>query len=171
MRSLITGAVASACLLTAIAIREPLAAVVMTTALSGQVAAQDLLISRSGSRASTPAAGQHFSGPARVETLFEADGPSRVSGSSVTFAPGARTAWHTHPLGQVLIVTAGKGRVQRWDGPVVDIVPGDVARIPPNVKHWHGASETESMTHLAILEHLDGTRVTWMEHVADAGGR
>lgn len=149
----------------------PLAAVVVTTALSGQVAAQDLLISRSGSRASTPAAGQNFSGPAHVETLFEADGPSRVSGSSVTFAPGSRTAWHTHPLGQVLIVTAGKGRVQRWDGPVVEIAPGDVVRIPPNVKHWHGASETESMTHIAILEHLDGTRVTWMEHVADAGGR
>ncbi len=104
----------------------------------------------------------------RVDPLFQAAGPSRTSGATVTFEPGARTAWHTHPLGQVLIVTSGVGRVQQWGGPVDEIRPGDVVRIPPGVKHWHGASPDSSMAHIGIVEMLDGKSVDWMEKVSDA---
>jgi quercetin dioxygenase-like cupin family protein len=99
--------------------------------------------------------------------LFEAPAPARVRGANVTFEPGARTAWHTHPLGQTLIVTAGCGRVQRWGGPIEEIRPGDVVWIPPGEKHWHGAAPTTALTHIAIQEYLDGRAADWMEHVSD----
>ena len=103
----------------------------------------------------------------RVDPLFDAPEPARVRGSSVTFEPGARTAWHTHPLGQTLIITAGCGRVQRWDGPVEVVNPGDVVWFPPGEKHWHGAAPTTGMTHIAIQEALDGKAVEWLDHVSD----
>ena len=96
-----------------------------------------------------------------------APAPARVSGAAVTFEPGARTAWHTHPLGQTLVVTAGFGRVQRWDGPIEEIRPGDVVWFPPGEKHWHGASPTTALTHIAVQEQLDGKNVEWMEQVSD----
>nr|WP_246482185.1 cupin domain-containing protein [Methylorubrum zatmanii] len=100
--------------------------------------------------------------------MLKEEPPSRMSGALVTFEPGARTAWHTHPLGQTLIVTAGAGRVQQWGRPIQEIRPGDVVRIRPGVKHWHGASATAGMSHVAIAEALDGKVVEWMEHVTDA---
>jgi 4-carboxymuconolactone decarboxylase len=103
-----------------------------------------------------------------VDPLFQANDPSRTSGASVTFEPGARSAWHTHPAGQILIVTAGLGRVQRWGGPIEEIRQGDVVWIPPGLKHWHGASPNTAMTHIAIQEHLDGKVVEWLEKVSDA---
>jgi quercetin dioxygenase-like cupin family protein len=104
----------------------------------------------------------------RVDPLFDAPGPARVLGASVTFEPGARTTWHTHPLGQTLIVTAGFGRVQRWGGPIEEIRPGDVVWIPPTEKHWHGAAPTTAMAHIAIVEKLDGKSADWMEKVEPA---
>jgi quercetin dioxygenase-like cupin family protein len=103
----------------------------------------------------------------RIDPLFQADSPARVSGVHVTFEPGARTAWHTHPLGQTLIVTSGLGRVQRAGGTVEEIRPGDVVWFPPGEKHWHGASPTTAMSHIAIQEQLDGKAVEWLEHVSD----
>ena len=103
----------------------------------------------------------------RIDPLFQANGPSRALASSVTFEPCARTAWHTHPLGQTLIVTAGCGRIQRWGGPIDEIRPGDVVSIAPGEKHWHGATPTTAMTHIAIQEQLDGRPVDWMEKVTD----
>ncbi len=129
--------------------------------------AQTLVITRGGSRPVRPAPAQNFTGGARVEMLFEALDPSHASGGSVTFEPGARTAWHSHPRGQILIVTAGTGRVQRWGDPIEEIRAGDVVRIPAGQKHWHGASPHASMTHIAISEHRDGTAVQWMEKVSD----
>lgn len=102
-----------------------------------------------------------------MDPLFEAQQPARVGGVSVTFEPGARTAWHSHPLGQTLLVTAGCGWVQRWGGPIEEIRPGDVISIPPGEKHWHGAAATTAMTHIAIQEYLDGKAVEWMEQVSD----
>lgn len=130
--------------------------------------APDLAISRGGSRTITEGQAAYFTGTVRVEMLLAPQGASRASGGSVTFSPGARTAWHTHPLGQTLIVTAGVGRVQRWGGAVEEIRPGDVVRIPPGVKHWHGAAPSSAMTHIAIAESLEGKTVDWMEHVSDA---
>jgi quercetin dioxygenase-like cupin family protein len=124
-------------------------------------------IKRSGSRPVDPGNAQYFSGSVTIEPLFEAPEPARVRGASVTFQPGARTAWHTHPLGQTLIVTAGAGRAQRWGGPVEDILPGDVVWFGPGEKHWHGASPASSMTHIAVQEQLEGRAVDWMEHVSD----
>lgn len=124
-------------------------------------------IKRSGSQPSSKGSSAYFTGAVRVDPLFQAPEPARVRGASVTFEPGARTAWHTHPLGQVLIVTAGCGRVQRWGGPVEEIRPGDVVVISPGEKHWHGASPTTAMTHIAIQEALDGKTVEWMEQVSD----
>ena len=124
-------------------------------------------IRRSGSRPSETAPLDYFTGTVRIDPLFQAPDPARVSGASVTFEPGARTAWHTHPLGQTLIVTAGCGRVQHWGGPIEEIRPGDVVWIPPGEKHWHGATPTTAMTHTAIQERLDGKAVEWMEHVSD----
>jgi quercetin dioxygenase-like cupin family protein len=124
-------------------------------------------ITRNGSRPSGKGPAAYFTGAVRVDPLFGPPEPARASGSSVTFEPGARTAWHAHPLGQTLIVTAGCGRVQREGGPIEEIRPGDVVWIPPGVKHWHGAAPTTAMTHIAIQERIDGKVVEWMEKVSD----
>jgi quercetin dioxygenase-like cupin family protein len=124
-------------------------------------------IKRVGSEPSRQGPDEWFSGTVRVDPLFQANNPARTTGASVTFEPGARTAWHTHPLGQTLIVTAGSGRVQRQGGPIEEIHPGDVIWFPPGEKHWHGASPTTAMTHIAIQEQLDGKAVDWMEKVTD----
>ena len=124
-------------------------------------------IKRSGSQPPGKGPAEYFTGDVRIERLFEAPDPARVRGASVTFEPGARTAWHTHPLGQTLIITAGRGRVQRWGGPAEEVHPGDVVWFPPGEKHWHGATPTTAMTHIAIQEALDGTQVEWLEHVSD----
>jgi len=124
-------------------------------------------IKRVGTQASTKGSADWFTGTVRVDPLFQAPDPARVSGASVTFEPGARTAWHTHPLGQTLIVTSGLGRVQRESGPIEEIRPGDVVWFEPGEKHWHGATPTTAMTHIAIQEKLDGKVVDWMEHVTD----
>ena len=129
--------------------------------------AQTIAIIRGGSRAVRPGPAENFTGGVRVERLFEATLPSHASGGSVEFEPGARTAWHSHPGGQILIVTAGTGRVQGWGGPIEEIHSGDVVRIPADQKHWHGASPHASMTHLAITEPREGTSVQWMEKVSD----
>ena len=123
-------------------------------------------IKRSGSQPSTKGPADWFTGTVRIDPVFDAPAPARAAGASVTFEPGARTAWHTHPLGQTLIVTAGFGRAQRWGGPIEEIRPGDVVWFPPGEKHWHGASPTTAMTHIAIQEKLDGKAVEWMEHVS-----
>ncbi len=120
-----------------------------------------------GSHPSGKGPADYFSGTVRIDPLFERTDPARVAGASVTFEPRARTAWHTHPLGQTLIVTAGCGRIQRWGGPIEAIHPGDVVLIPPGEKHWHGATSTTAMTHIAIQEKLDGKSVDWMEQVSD----
>ena len=124
-------------------------------------------IKRCGSRPSSPGPADWFTGTVRIDPLFQAPEPARVGGASVTFEPGARTAWHTHPLGQTLYVTNGVGRVQANGGPIREIRPGDVVWIPPGEKHWHGASPTNAMTHVAMQESLDGNHVTWMEYVTD----
>jgi len=124
-------------------------------------------IKRSGSRSSSEGPTDWFTGKVRVEPLFQASAPGRVQGASVTFEPGARSAWHTHPLGQTLIVTAGRGFVQSWGGPVEEIRVRDVVSSPPGEKHWHGATPTSAMTHIAIQEAVDGKVVNWMEKVTD----
>ena len=124
-------------------------------------------IKKSGSQPSSKGPADWFTGTVRVDPLFQANAPARASGASVTFEPGARTAWHTHPLGQTLIVIAGSGRVQREGGPIEEIRPGDVVSIAPNEKHWHGAAPSTAMTHIAIQETLDGKAVDWMEKVSD----
>jgi quercetin dioxygenase-like cupin family protein len=124
-------------------------------------------IIRVGSQPSGRGPSDWFTGDVRIDPLFQAADPARATAASVTFEPGARTAWHTHPLGQTLIVISGSGRVQRWDGPLEDIRPGDIVWFPPGEKHWHGASPTTAMTHIAIQERLDGKTVDWMEHVTD----
>jgi quercetin dioxygenase-like cupin family protein len=124
-------------------------------------------IKRSGSEPSARGPADWFTGTVRIDPLFGANAPARAAGNAVTFEPGARTAWHTHPLGQVLIVTAGYGLVQREGGPVEEIRPGDVVRFTPGEKHWHGASPTTAMTHIAIQESLDGKAVDWMEKVSE----
>ena len=124
-------------------------------------------IKRSGSQPSARGPAEWFTGSVRLDSLFQATAPGRVAGATVTFEPGARTAWHTHPLGQTLIVTSGCGRAQREGGPVEEIRPGDVVWFEPGEKHWHGASPTTAMTHLAIQEQLDGKAVDWMAHVSD----
>ncbi|MCD7059400.1 (R)-mandelonitrile lyase [Pelagibacterium xiamenense] len=125
-------------------------------------------IIRAGSQPSGAGPSDWFTGTVRIDPLFNRFDAARVQGANVTFEPGARTAWHTHPLGQTLIVVAGAGRVQRRDGPVEDIRPGDVVWIPPGEKHWHGAGPETAMTHIAIQEVLDGKAVEWLEHVTDA---
>ena len=124
-------------------------------------------ITRIGSQASSKGPAEWFTGTVRIDPLFSAKAPARAAGASVTFEPGARTAWHTHPLGQTLIVTAGAGRAQREGGPIEEIRPGDVVQFAPNEKHWHGAAPTTAMTHIAIHEALDGKVVDWMEKVSD----
>ena len=124
-------------------------------------------IKRVGSQASGKGPADWFTGTVRIDRLFDAPEPARVMTASVTFEPGARTAWHTHPFGQTLIVTSGVGRAQRSGGPVEEIRPGDVIWFAPGEKHWHGASPTTAMTHIAIQEKRDGASVDWMEHVSD----
>jgi quercetin dioxygenase-like cupin family protein len=124
-------------------------------------------IKRNGSQPSARGSAEYFTGTVRIDPLFQAIAPARAFGASVTFEPGARTAWHTHPLGQTLIVTAGCGLAQRWGGPVEVIRPGDVVWFAPGEKHWHGAGPATAMTHIAIQEQLDGKVVDWMEHVSD----
>lgn len=124
-------------------------------------------IDRAGSQPSSKGPAEWFTGTVRIDPLFAAHDPARAGGAYVTFEPAARTAWHTHPLGQVLIVTAGVGRAQVWGEPIEEIRPGDVIWFPPGVKHWHGASPTAAMTHIAIQEQLNGKAVDWMEHVTD----
>ena len=124
-------------------------------------------IKRSGSQSSTNGSAEYFTGSVRIDPLFQANDPARAVGASVTFEPGSRTAWHAHPLGQTLIVTIGCGLVQRWDGPIEKIHPGDVVWFPPGEKHWHGATSTTALTHIAIQEQLDGKTVDWMEKVSE----
>jgi len=124
-------------------------------------------IKRNGSQPSGRGQTEYFTGTVRVDPLFDAPAPARVFGAYVTFEPGARTAWHTHPLGQTLIVTAGCGWAQRWEGPIEEIRLGDVIWFSPGEKHWHGASPTTAMTHIAIVEKLDGQSSNWMEKVSD----
>jgi quercetin dioxygenase-like cupin family protein len=124
-------------------------------------------IRRVGSQVSTKGPADWFTGDVRIDPLFEAPESSRVRAATVTFEPGARTAWHTHPLGQTLIVISGRGWAQTWNGPVEEIRPGDVIWFVPNEKHWHGATSTTAMTHIAIQEALDGKAVEWLEKVSD----
>lgn len=153
-----------------------IAAIILSLALGGAAFAQsgavktdtqDMLISRAGSQASMKGPAQYFTGSVRVDPLFSAQAPASTTGASVSFEPGARSAWHTHPRGQTLIVTAGKGRIQQWGGKVQEIRPGDVIWTPPGVKHWHGAGPTTAITHIAIQEAVDGKNVEWMEKVSD----
>ena len=134
---------------------------------SASTEAQTMVITRAGSRAVRPGPATNFTGDVRVDMLFEALDLAHASGGSVTFQPGARTAWHTHPRGQILIITAGTGRVQLWGGPIEEIRAGDVVNIPAGQKHWHGASPKASMTHIAITYQRDGAAVEWMEKVSD----
>jgi 4-carboxymuconolactone decarboxylase len=140
---------------------------VLASGVYGQAATeqQGIQITRAGTQPPRPAPAGHFTGAARVDTSFQASAPARLSGARVMFEPGARTAWHSHPLGQTLIVTAGVGRVQRWGDPVEEIRQGDVVWIPPGQKHWHGAAPNSSMTHIAITEQTGGKTVDWMEEV------
>ena len=124
-------------------------------------------IQRSNSRTPEPGPPAYFTGAVQIDRLADAPAPARVAAASVTFSPGARTAWHTHPLGQTLIVTAGRGWAQHAGGPVEEILPGDVIWFPPGEKHWHGATATTAMTHIAIQEKLDGRAVDWLEQVTD----
>ena len=147
---------------------KPLFTTLALIALAGLARAQDVTIVRAGSQPAQPGPAENFTGAVRVERLFGAVEPARATGGLVTFESGARSAWHTHPLGQILIVTAGIGRVQMWGGPIQEIRKGDTVRIPPNVKHWHGASPGSSMSHLAITEQRDNKAVDWMEQVTDS---
>ena len=124
-------------------------------------------ITRAGSKPSGKGPADWFTGTVRIDPLFNPHDAERVQGGAVTFEPGARTAWHTHPLGQTLVVTSGVGRVQRWGGPIEEIRPGDVVWFPAGEKHWHGAGPTTAMTHIAIQEVLDGQVVEWLEQVSD----
>lgn len=124
-------------------------------------------IVKTGTNASTKGPAAYFTGTVRIDAPFQAGAPARAGGATVTFEPGARTAWHTHPLGQTLIVVAGFGRVQREGGPIEDIRPGDIVWFEPGEKHWHGAAPDVAMSHIAIAEALDGKAVDWMEHVTD----
>jgi len=125
-------------------------------------------ITKAGTAASVKGSADWFTGTVRIDAPFQATEPARVGGATVTFEPGARTAWHTHPLGQTLIVTAGLGWIQREGGPVEEIRPGDIVWFEPGERHWHGATDRTAMTHIAIAEALNGSPVTWQEHVSDA---
>jgi quercetin dioxygenase-like cupin family protein len=142
-------------------------AAAQTPAVTTQGSTGTMQITRGGSQASRTGPAENFTGAVRVDPLFPVREPGRVSAGSVTFEPGARTAWHTHPLGQTLIITGGFGWVQREGGPIEDVRPGDVVWFPPGLKHWHGATPTTAMTHIAIQETLNGKNVDWMEKVSD----
>jgi quercetin dioxygenase-like cupin family protein len=137
------------------------------SSISGGAQASAVTVVRAGSQPPTAGPAEYFTGRVQVQPLFQPTEPSRVAGASVTFEPGARTAWHTHPVGQRLIVTAGTGWVQQWGRPIEEIKPGDVVWIPPGQKHWHGATPAGSMTHIALQEHLEGKVVEWLEKVSD----
>jgi quercetin dioxygenase-like cupin family protein len=145
----------------------------LVTLAAGQAFAQStagnsaMEIRRAGSQPSGKGPAQYFTGTVRVDPMFPATPPSRVNGGHVTFEPGARSNWHTHPLGQTLIITSGLGWVQREGGPIEEVRPGDVVWFPPGLKHWHGAAPTTAMTHVAIQEALDGKNVDWLEKVSD----
>jgi len=124
-------------------------------------------ITRVGSQPSGKVSPDNFIGMARRDPLFQVSEPGRIAGSMVTFEPGARTNWHAHPLGQILIITAGCGWVQSWGGPIEEVKPGDVVWFPPGEKHWHGAKPTTAMSHIAIVEHVNGNTADWMEPVTD----
>jgi quercetin dioxygenase-like cupin family protein len=143
-----------------------IASLVLTASMASAQSDQAITVTRAGAQPSTSGAPENFTGSVRVDARFKGNGEARISGGTVTFEPGARTAWHSHPLGQTLIVTAGVGRVQHWDGPAQEIRPGDIVWIPPGVKHWHGASATVGMSHIAIAEVRDGKAVEWMEQVS-----
>ena len=148
-----------------------IAPLVALSLMAGETSAQpaeEIRISRAGSQPSVKGAEQNFTGTVRVDGLFKGDLPARIGGGTVTFEPGARTAWHTHPLGQTLIVTAGVGYVQQEGGQRQEIRPGDIVWIAPHTRHWHGATAANGMTHIAIAEAEDGNTVTWMEKVSDA---
>jgi quercetin dioxygenase-like cupin family protein len=135
---------------------------------NGSANGTEITIARNGTQPSAQGAPERFTGPVRIDPLFQPHGSSQVSGAYVTFEPRAHTGWHTHPLGQILIVIAGVGRMQQWGHQVEEIRPGDVVWIPPGVKHWHGADPTTAMTHIAIQEARDGKNVDWLEPVTDA---
>jgi quercetin dioxygenase-like cupin family protein len=126
-----------------------------------------MAINRAGTQPSTAGPSDWFTGRVRIDPLFQSPPPARAGGAIVTFEPGARTNWHTHPLGQMLFVLSGVGRFQQEGGPVEDIRPGDVVSIPPDTRHWHGATPTTAMSHLAIQEALDGSPVEWLEPVTE----
>jgi len=128
---------------------------------------QKITVTKRASLTASPGPSDYFTGAVEVVMLFVPHEPARTSGARVTFAPGARTAWHSHPYGQTLIVTAGSGRIQQWGGPIEEMKEGDVVAIPPGVKHWHGAAPNASMTHLAVQESLNGSAAIWMEQVSD----
>ncbi len=128
---------------------------------------QTISITRNGSQPSVKGSAEYFTGAVRIDSRFQRNDPARVGGGIVNFEQGARTAWHTHPLGQTLIVTAGAGLIQQWGGPIQEMKQGDVVWVPPGVKHWHGATATTGMSHIAIAERLDGKTADWMEQVSD----
>lgn len=128
---------------------------------------QGITVTKAGSQPSTTGTTEHFTGEVRIDSGYQASEPGRVRGATVTFEPGARTAWHRHPLGQTLIIVAGMGWVRHWDGPVQEVAPGDMVWIPPGLKHWHGATASNGMSHIAIGEMLDGTTVEWLEQVSE----
>jgi quercetin dioxygenase-like cupin family protein len=139
---------------------------VSATTIPTTGSSQTMELKRSGSQPSGKGPAEYFTGSVRVDAPFQGSAPARVSGATVTFEPGARTAWHTHPLGQTLIVISGCGWVQREGGPIEEIRPGDIVWFPPGEKHWHGATPTTAMTHIAIVEQLDGKSADWLEHVS-----
>jgi quercetin dioxygenase-like cupin family protein len=143
--------------------------ILSTPATAAESAAKEdaIKIIRAGEQASVFGSQNTFAGRVRIDQAFAGQAPAQLGGALVTFDPGARTAWHTHPLGQILIVTSGIGWVQEWEKPIREVRPGDIIWIPPNIKHWHGASSTVGMSHLAMAEKLDGISVSWMEQVSD----
>jgi quercetin dioxygenase-like cupin family protein len=144
------------------------ALLLLSSAAASAQTSQTVTVARAASQPATTGSPDTFTGAVRVESRFQRNDPARAGGAIVTFEPRARTAWHSHPLGQTLIVTAGIGRVQQFGASVQEIRPGDVVWIPPGVKHWHGASSATAITHAAISEALNGRSVEWMEHVTDA---
>jgi quercetin dioxygenase-like cupin family protein len=137
-------------------------------AAKADASSRDIAITRREAQQTSAGPAANFTGAVQVQRLFLPTPPARMQGAYVTFEPGAYTAWHSHPVGQILVVTAGSGRIQQWGGAMQEIKEGDVVWTPPNVKHWHGAAPTSAMTHMALVEQLDGKSATWMEKVTDA---
>ena len=144
------------------------ALLLVIAALPARAEPTDMQVIRNGSQSAVPGPAENFTGDVRIEMQFKREGEARLAGAVVSFAPGARTAWHTHPRGQTLIITAGKGWSQVGSGPVVELLPGDVVLCPPGKRHWHGATPTTAMSHIALHEAKDGQVVTWLEKVSDA---